>query len=87
MSLRPRFHWLAIATVAAAVSVLAISPASAYSVVCKRGKYDIDSRSEEQLKIAFGSSYCTMRRFNYRSDAESFAKKNNMQVGKSCSCR
>ena len=73
--------------VGAAFLVLAAAPASAYSVICKRGKYDVDSRSEQQLKIAFGSSYCTFRRFNYRSDAESFARKNNMQPGKSCSCR
>lgn len=71
----------------AALSMLAASPAFAYSVICKHGKYDIDSRDERQLKIAFGSSYCTFRTFSYRSDAENFAKKNNMQPGKSCSCR
>lgn len=71
----------------AALSMLAASPAFAYSVICKHGKYDIDSRDERQLKIAFGSSYCTFRTFSYRSDAENFANKNNMQPGKSCSCR
>jgi hypothetical protein len=68
-------------------ALLAASPANAYAVICKHGKYDIDSRDETQLKSAFGTSYCTMRRFNYRSDAENFAKSNNMQAGKSCSCR
>jgi hypothetical protein len=72
---------------AAIVAVVAASPASAYALICKHGKYDIDSRDETQLKSAFGTSYCTMRRFSYRSDAENFAKNNSMQVGKSCSCR
>ena len=71
----------------AIVAVLAASPASAYALICKHGKYDVDSRDEAQLKSAFGTSYCTMRRFSYRSDAENFSKNNNMQVGKSCSCR
>lgn len=68
-------------------ALLAASPANAYALICKHGKYDIDSRDEVQLKSAFGTSYCTMRRFSYRSDAESFSRNNNMQVGKSCSCR
>lgn len=67
--------------------VMAASAASAYSVICKHGKYDIDSRDEAQLKIAFGTSACTIRSFGYRTDAESFAKNNNMQPGKACSCR
>lgn len=50
-------------------------------------EYDVDSRSQEQLKIAFGTSFCTFRTFSYRSDAENFAKKNNMDPGKSCSCK
>lgn len=72
---------------AAFVAALAASPVNAYALICKHGKYDVDSRDETQLKSAFGTSYCTLRRFNYRSDAENFAKNNNMQVGKSCSCR
>ncbi len=79
-----RFPVLAAAAILAS---LAASPASAYAVICKHGKYDIDSRDEAQLKIAFGTSYCTMRRFSYRSDAENFSRNNNMQVGRSCSCR
>jgi hypothetical protein len=73
--------------VAAFMTILAASPASAYAVICKYGKYDIDSRDEAQLKIAFGTSYCTMRRFSYRTDAENFSRNNNMQPGKPCSCR
>jgi hypothetical protein len=72
---------------AAIMAVIAASPASAYALICKHGKYDIDSRDEAQLKSAFGTSYCTMRRFSFRSDAENFSRNNNMQVGKSCSCR
>ncbi len=56
-------------------------------MICKHGKYDIDSRDEAQLKSAFGTSYCTIRRFGFRSDAENFSKNNGMQSGKSCSCR
>lgn len=72
---------------AATVAMIAASPAFAYSVICKHGKYDIDSRNEQQLKSAFGTSYCTIRTFSYRSDAENFSRNNNMQPGKSCSCR
>lgn len=79
-----RIATLVAATVLA--SVLA-SPASAYAVICKHGKYDIDSRDEAQLKIAFGTSYCTLRRFSLRSDAENFSRNNNMRAGRSCSCR
>lgn len=78
---------LPVLAAAAVVAALAATPASAYALICKHGKYDIDSRDEAQLKIAFGTSYCTMRRFGYRSDAENFSRNNNMQVGKSCSCR
>ncbi|MCZ8259192.1 MAG: hypothetical protein O9333_03570 [Beijerinckiaceae bacterium] len=83
-SILNRLSWLAGAAV---LGLAASTPAFAYSVICKHGKFDIDSRSEQQLKIAFGTSYCTFRTFSYRSDAENFAKKNNMQPGKSCSCR
>ncbi len=78
---------LPVLAAAAILASLAATPASAYAVICKHGKYDIDSRDEAQLKIAFGTSYCTLRRFSYRSDAENFSRSNNMQVGKSCSCR
>lgn len=72
---------------AALMTLMAVSPASAYAVICKSGRYDIDSRDEAQLRIAFGTSYCTLRRFSYRSDAENFSRNNNMRPGSSCSCR
>jgi hypothetical protein len=87
MSTSSRIRFSALATAAAILTFMAATPASAYALICKHGKYDIDSRDEAQLKSAFGTSYCTMRRFSYRSDAENFSKSNNMQVGKSCSCR
>jgi hypothetical protein len=87
MSSSSRIRLSALATAAAILTFMAATPASAYALICKHGKYDIDSRDEAQLKSAFGTSYCTMRRFSYRSDAENFSRNNNMQVGKSCSCR
>ncbi len=72
---------------AALLTLLAVSPASAYAVICKSGRYDIDSRDEAQLRSAFGTSYCTIRRFSYRSDAENFSRNNNMRPGTACSCR
>jgi hypothetical protein len=86
MSLGSRIR-LPVFGAAAVLAVMAASPANAYALICKHGKYDIDSRDEAQLKGAFGTSYCTMRRFSYRSDAENFSKNNNMQPGKPCSCR
>ncbi len=86
MAFRSRLHLPAMLA-AATIAVLAASPASANAVICKSGKYEVDSRDEEQLKIAFGTSYCTIRRFSYRSDAENFSKNNNMQPGKPCSCK
>lgn len=90
MSSSARIRLSALATAAAIIAFMIVSPASAnnnaYAVICKSGQYDIDSRDEAQLKSAFGTSYCTLRRFNYRSDAENFSKNNNMQPGKKCSC-
>ncbi|MEI6159905.1 MAG: hypothetical protein WCP77_08740 [Roseococcus sp.] len=81
---------LRILTAALALLVVGMalpSTAQAYAVICVHGKYDIDSRSDEQLRIAFGSSACLLRRFNYRGDAENFARNNNMRPGTACSCR
>lgn len=86
MPLQPHIRLLALAAITTMAIVVA-SPASAYAVVCKRGQFDIDSRDEAQLRIAFGTSYCTFRRFSYRTDAENFARNNGMQPGRPCSCR
>jgi hypothetical protein len=86
MSFRSYLRLPALAAVAL-LSVIVASPASAYAVICKHGRFDIDTRDEAQLRIAFGTSYCTFRRFSYRMDAETFARNNNMQPGRTCSCR
>jgi hypothetical protein len=76
-----------------AVAIVAIitfsmtAPASAHAVICKYNQFDIDSRDDNQLRILFGTSVCVFRRFSFRSDAESFARNNNMQPGRACSCR
>jgi heme/copper-type cytochrome/quinol oxidase subunit 3 len=71
---------------AAAIALVASSPAFAYAVICVHGKYDVDSRDDAQLKMAFGTSYCLIRRFEYRSHAEDWAKANNMKPGTKCTC-
>ena len=77
---------LAVAVVATIGATLA-TPASAYALICRHGQFDIDSRDEAQLRSAFGTSYCTFRRFSFRSDAETFARNNGMRPGGRCSCR
>jgi hypothetical protein len=85
MSFRSRMKAPVLAALAA-VSLFSASSAYAYAVICVHGKYDVDSRSDEQLKIAFGTSYCMIRRFDFRSTAEDWAKANNMKPGTKCSC-
>jgi hypothetical protein len=77
---------LSVAALAAALALASASSAYAYAVICVHGKYDVDSRSDEQLKMAFGTSYCLIRRFDFRSTAEDWAKANNMKPGTKCSC-
>jgi hypothetical protein len=72
--------------VAATMSLTIAAPAFAYAVICVHGKYDVDARSDEQLKMAFGTSYCLIRRFDFRSSAEDWAKANNMSPGTKCTC-
>lgn len=86
MPIRRSTRVIALVALAVVGTVLA-SPASAYAVICRHGQFAIDSRDDAQLRIAFGTSFCTFRRFNFRSDAETFARNNNMQPGRSCSCR
>lgn len=71
----------------AAAAVTATSPALAYGVYCANGKIEIDSRSFEQMRIARGSGICAFGQFNYLSDAQSFARRNNFTPGSRCSCR
>lgn len=69
------------------MTFMTASSANANALNCKYGKYEVEYRDENQLKILFGTSYCTIRRFSYRSDAENFARNNGMQPGRPCSCR
>jgi hypothetical protein len=76
-----------LASVLAAAAIAAASPAFAYGVYCANGKIEIDSRSFEQMRIARGSGVCAFGQFNYLSDAQNFARRNNFRAGASCSCR
>jgi hypothetical protein len=58
-----------------------------YYVYCANGKIEVDSRNPEQMRSARGSDTCMLSRFNYLSDAQSFAQKNFGGPGKTCSCR
>jgi hypothetical protein len=58
-----------------------------YYVYCANGKIEVDSRNPEQMRSARGSDTCMFSRFNYLSDAQSFAQKNFGGPGKKCSCR
>ena len=81
---------LRLAVLAASAALLVIgsgSPALAYGVYCANGKIEIDSRSFEQMRIARGSGVCAFGQFNYLSDAQNFARRNNFTPGSSCSCR
>lgn len=56
-----------------------------YGVFCASGRIEVDSRSEEQMRSQRGA--CQLGRFQTRSDAEGFARRNHGGVGSSCSCR
>lgn len=77
---------LPVAAAVAAAALFTATPAFAYAVICVHGKYDVDSRSDDQLKMAFGTSYCLIRRFDFRSTAEDWAKANGMKPGTKCTC-
>ncbi|MCW5772329.1 MAG: hypothetical protein KIT16_11880 [Rhodospirillaceae bacterium] len=60
---------------------------SHYYVYCANGKIEVDSRDPEQMRSARGSDTCMLSRFNYLSDAQSFARKNFNGVGARCACK
>lgn len=45
-----------------------------YKVYCANGKIEVDSRDLKQMQSARGSGTYMMSEFNYRMDAEKFAK-------------
>lgn len=76
-----------LASALATAAIAAASPAFAYGVYCANGKIEIDSRSFEQMRIARGSGICAFGQFNYLTDAQNFARRNNFTPGSRCSCR
>ncbi len=58
-----------------------------YSVYCANNRIEVDMRTLEQMKNARGSDICRLGKFNYLSDAQSFAQKNFGGVGAACSCK
>jgi len=74
-----------------AAGLLALTPfaahAESYYVYCANNKIEVDSRDPNQMKIARGSGVCQLSSFGFRSDAESFAKKNFGGVGGKCACK
>jgi hypothetical protein len=80
-----------IAIIAAAAVALMAAPltaqAAGYYVYCANSKIEVDSRDFNQMKSARGSGICQLSSFGFRSDAESFAKKNFGGVGGKCACR
>ncbi|MBQ7586161.1 MAG: hypothetical protein IJU40_07955 [Desulfovibrionaceae bacterium] len=57
--------------------------ADKYYVYCANGKIEVDNRNPQQMKSARGSSTYMMSEFNFRSDAEKFAKQLG-GIGGSC---
>ncbi|QCK86854.1 hypothetical protein E8L99_14370 [Phreatobacter aquaticus] len=82
-----RFTTIIGSGIALAGLIASTSGALAYGVYCANNRIEIDSRSFDQMRIARGSGICAFGQFNYLSDAQNFARRNNMQPGATCSCR
>ena len=78
---------VAMAVAIVGASGTAMAETTHYYVYCASDKIEVDSRSPEQMKIARGSGVCQFARFNYLSDAQSFAKKNFGGPGNKCACK
>ena len=54
-----------------------VSPclATDYYVYCANGKIEVDTRDEAQMKSARGSNVKVLSKFNFKTDADNFAKK------------
>ena len=48
--------------------------AGKYYVYCANGRIEVDSRDPKQMQSARGQNTYVMSEFNYRTDAEKFAK-------------
>ena len=51
-----------------------------YGVYCSNGKIEVDSRNPDQMKSARGSGTYLMQGFEFKTDADKFAK----QIGNTC---
>ena len=71
----------------AASCLLAASAAQAedYGVFCASGRVEVDARSNDQMRSQRGA--CALARFQTRTEAENFARRNFGGVRSSCSCR
>ncbi len=82
-------HFMTVVTVVLAVTTLwtgvAISKTQ-YSVYCANGKIEVDSRTFDQMKSARGSGTCQLKSFDYKMDADDYAKKQG-GAGASCKCK
>jgi|GEM_PF-1478801 len=71
---------------AMALSLAAALPmqaaAAKYTVYCTNGKTEVDMRTPAQMKSARGGSTYPLATFDYRTDADNFAKKMNRQCPK-----
>jgi hypothetical protein len=71
----------------ASAALLAASAARAedYGVFCASGRVEVDARSNDQMRSQRGA--CALARFQTRTEAENFARRNYGGVRSSCSCR
>jgi hypothetical protein len=68
-----------------AMTGTAAAQAEDYGVFCASGKIAVDSRSQDEMKQQRGA--CQFARFQTRTEAENFSRKNFSGVGGACSCR
>ena len=56
--------------------------AQKYTVYCTNGKTEVDTRTPQQMKSARGGNTYVLATFDYKLDADKFAKKLNGQCPK-----
>jgi hypothetical protein len=78
---------LALAAVVAGLMPALAQNRTQYAVYCANNRIEVDSRDYDQMRSARGSGICQLSRFDYRMDAQSFARNNFGGEGARCSCR
>lgn len=75
---------LSVAVLAGALVLgIAVNASAAkYTVYCTNGKTEVDTRSPQQMKSARSGNTYVLATFDYRTDADKFAKKLNHQCPK-----